>query len=228
MSMILRFIFIAVILNFTGSLIAQVGIQFNTNLHQLRYNGTVLSADFEDDSQVGTELALNYWFRLPKQRVEFLPTLYAGFTPKLVEEQDIREFGAELKTNIYPFDFGGDCDCPTFGKQSPGLQKGLFIQLTLGYAVYNKPELSEVVSILSGVTSGETSTSGFTFGGGAGIDIGVTNFFTITPIVGIRRGTVNITDSVVSDNPPFEPSEIKTTTIQAGIRATFRFDHKQY
>lgn len=224
----LRIIFILISLGLANSLIAQLGVQFNTNLHQIRYNGNVLSAEFDDDNQLGSELALSYWFRLPNHRVEFIPTIYAGFSPELANSQNIIEFGTEMKTNIYPFDFNEDCDCPTFGKQGTQLQKGLFIQLTLGYANYRKPESLELLGSLAGVTYEETLTSGFTFGGGVGLDFGVTNLITVTPMIGVRRGTVSITDPATTDSLPFEPSEIKITTWQAGVRALFRLDYKNF
>ena len=82
------------------SLHAQFGLQTSATFNQgsdvfITGSGEVPGFDYDP----GVELALNYWFRLPKQRIEFLPTVYLN-TAK-VENADIRlnEYGAQMKVN---------------------------------------------------------------------------------------------------------------------------------
>ena len=210
------------------SLHAQLGVQATANFHNsssvfLTGVGEVNVPELE----TGAELAVNYWFRLPKQRVEFLPTLYYAQTSDDWSAPDdnfyLKEIGFQLKTNIYPFDFLGDCDCPTFGKQGPQLQKGFFLQLSGGYSVYRGNADVEVAS-------GPIGGNGFTYGGGIGLDIGISNLVTITPIASVRVGTgpyqeleiPNFNGQITAADGP------RLTTFQLGILTSFRFDHKRY
>ena len=214
-------------MSFLGlSLHAQLGVQVSTNFNQAEEvfpRGSVSVAE-NVDFEIGTEVALNYWFRLPKQRIEFLPTLYyakAGFERN---ESYLAEYGAQMKVNVYPFDFLGDCDCPTFGKQGPQLQKGLFLQVSGGYALYdlNSGAGFDVAS--------QENSQGATFGGAIGIDFGLSNLVTITPIAGVRFGTSPYNDSGFADLNGIvtEVERSELTTFHAGLLVSFRFDHRKY
>jgi|AntRauTorckE5430_2_1112549.scaffolds.fasta_scaffold00703_5 hypothetical protein len=205
---------------------AQLGVQLSANFNK---PGTVFLTgvgEFEfPEYNTGGELAVNYWFRLPKQRIAFLPTLYYSTARADVEAANnkFQELGFQLKTNIYPFDFLGDCDCPTFGKQGPQLQKGLFLQLSGGYAAYR-------TNISVANIDFTDNQHGFTFGGGIGMDIGVSKLVTITPIASVRIGTQAYQELQISDGngPPIGTGGPKLTTFQLGILTSFRFDHKRY
>ncbi len=205
-----------VALLFGLSLSAQVGITTLYNFNDARQsvdNGTFqeLSPIYEN----GPELALNYWFRLPKNRVEFLPTVYYTTAGDRVKWS---EYGFQFKTNIYVFDLATDCDCPTFGKQGPQLDKGFFLQLSPGVARHG----------LRGTPADGQSTS-FTLGAGMGIDFGVSNLLTITPLVSFRHhfGNFYESDFIDADNQPVEYRN-RLTSYQVGLQATFRFDKKRY
>lgn len=222
--MIRLFTFLLLLCSATG--FAQLAISSSANFGQTRWGFENEQITNLFDWDLGNEIALGYWFRLPKKRVEFLPTIYyAGSnSPSSPVEGGaikLQEYGLEFKVNIYPFDFGGDCDCPTFGKQGPKLEKGFFVQLAPGYSFYDLG-LSE-----AGLNGG----NGFTYSGGIGLDIGVTNLLTITPYANARVGTglfikdVEITDmdgTILNENSP------KLTTFQLGLRALFRFDHRRF
>ena len=169
----------------------------------------------------GYEVALNYWFRLPTKRVEFLPTVYYSTASG---ELDWTQYGVQFKTNIYPFDFGTDCDCPTFGKQGPQLQKGLFLQLAPGVArhQYELPA--------PGLTISESSV-GFTMAGALGLDIGVSNLLTLTPSAGIRYADLGVNPYEYSDNTGMDRGADRSShllTTQLGLQLTFRLDKKRY
>ena len=165
----------------------------------------------------GYEAAVHYWFRLPKKRVEFQPTVYyAGW---LGDDRNA-EVGLQLKTNVYPFDFGTDCDCPTFGKQGPQLQKGLFVQLSpgVGYHRFRLP---------SGAWDGQLAAS---VGAGVGLDLGVSNLLTLTPLVSVRRTLTDYNDNWHLDQPLEldSPGPTRLTALQLGLQATFRLDKRRY
>lgn len=204
---------------------AQLGVQATANFNQasdgsINYFGTGEKPQFE----VGSEVALNYWFRLPKQRIEFLPTVYYAKSGVEGNEASLAEYGAQMKVNVYPFDFLGDCDCPTFGKQGPQLQKGFFLQLSAGYAFYDLDfgPANELANQENG--------SGATFGGAVGLDFGLSNLVTLTPIAGVRFGTSPYDDTEFFgvNGAPIEGERSKITTFQAGLLVSFRFDHKKY
>jgi hypothetical protein len=150
-----------------------------------------------------------------------MPTVYYG-TTTFTGDQDLgfSEAGFQFKVNVYPFDFGGDCDCPTFGKQGPQLQKGFFIQLSPGYALY-MPE--DIISEFG-------NKSGFTMGGGVGLDIGLSNLVTITPVAALRYGFSSYADVPYVDvnGDAIGIDDPSLTTFQVGLQVSFRLDHRKY
>ena len=218
----MRIFLTATALLFALSLTAQFGVIANANFNDIRstfFDGVEGADPLELEN--GWEVGLNYWFRLPQKRVEFMPTIYFGTTKFAgAQDQGFSEAGFQFKVNVYPFDFGGDCDCPTFGKQGPHLEKGFFVQLSPGYALY-MPEDGSIEF---------ENKSGLTFGGGIGLDIGLSNLVTITPIAGIRYGFSPIADVPYTDVNG-EPNGIDNpslTTFQAGLQVSFRLDHRKY
>ncbi len=222
MTRLLTFLFLLC----SASGFAQLAVSTSANFSQTRWEVDNEQVENLLDWKVGNELALGYWFRLPEKRVEFLPTVYFAGNSTEANSIDqstvkLKEYGFEFKVNIYPFDFGGDCDCPTFGKQGPQLEKGFYLQLSPGYAVYD----------LNGEGLELDSGNGFTYGGGVGLDIGVSNLLTITPYANARVGTgLLLNDLVVTDvnGQNLGVRQPKLTTFQVGIRALFRFDHRRY
>ncbi|MCP9235435.1 hypothetical protein [Lewinella sp. JB7] len=195
---------------------AQIGVTGFRNFNDAytRAGGSVLDLEYGD----GAEIALNYWFRLPKKRVEFLPTVYYASTGG---ETPWSEYGFQFKTNVYPFDFGTDCDCPTFGKQGPQLQKGLFIQVSPGLANHHRAE-GENTAVQNKIVPN--------VGAGIGIDFGVSNLLTLTPLVSVRHTLADFTDtgSVDESGDVAEGVNGRLTTVQIGVQATFRLDKKRY
>lgn len=210
------------LLFFTLTLSAQLGVSGSANFHQARttfFDGLENANPYE--LETGWEVAVNYWFRLPTKRVEFLPTVYyAKANSNDFFQNSVTEIGIQAKVNIYPFDFGGDCDCPTFGKQGPQLQKGFFVQFAPGFAMY-QPKSSQLET---------ENRSGVTFGLGMGLDIGLSNFMTLTPILAARYGFTPYTDVQFTDvnGMNIGTDQPELTTFQAGVLISFRFDHKKY
>lgn len=186
--------------------------------------------------QNGLQIGVDYWFRLKNKRLEFLPELSFYQLRAVLESEVIPDysFAGDLKANIfqvhfntqiYPFDFAGDCDCPTFSKEGDLFKKGLFIRLAPGLSFANFNEERTDVTI-AGSNTISTNSGGIapTLRGGIGLDIGVSDFFTITPIIqytytfdigGFEFFNISGSDDLLL-------SEI--TQLYFGIRLGFRFD----
>lgn len=136
----------------------------------------------------GFAFGADYTFRLANNRVEFFPELNYAFSstkePILENSGTTREMKNQaaslyFNTNFYIFDFAGDCDCPVFSKDGSFLKKGFFLQISPGVS-YHSFEYSEndALSLLRTLEENEVS---FSLGGGVGVDVGLSEFITITP-----------------------------------------------
>lgn len=124
-------------------------------------------------------LGADYWFRLKKYRLEFLPSVHIQYAREKfnISDQVIgdlswtsMDFAPAIQ--FYPLDFFSDCQCPTFSKQGKFLKKGLFISLApgIGYHVLNSKNLNE--------SSGDWLFFGRA---GIGLDIGLSDLITLSP-----------------------------------------------
>lgn len=237
----MRLFFVALLCSAAAALSAQWGV---TGIHQWSRDGFRSSAFLEGGSfQQGQEIAIDYWFRLREKRLEFHPSVsYGAFDGRLslpyrpsepppeidVVNFRLQEIGFQFKTNIYLFDFGTDCDCPTFGKQGPALHKGFFIQLAPG------------ISYVSGSSQPNYyETAAFkdqawlpTIGLGAGIDFGVSKFLTVSPTLTYRRSLGQFHWQALEQiaDLPFEygSSRAHLAALQFAIRLGFRLDHRRW
>ena len=194
---------------------AQFGVGVYHNFNAFRVSGLPDGAERADFSYNNmSEVAAYYWFRLPKQRIEFQPTVYYAYD-FANDAFDANELGLQFKTNIYVFDLGTDCHCPTFGKQGPQLQKGLFVQLSPGVA--------------SGHFQGTDRKTVATIGAGLGLDIGISNLVTLTPLISYRYTLSSIGNQQSSDDGvAFPDADFRLRTLQLGLQATFRLDQRNY
>ncbi len=123
-----------------------------------------------DRSSTTYQLGLAYWTRLKNKRIEFYPSIFwqhlssTNDSPVAIQEND---FGSRIWIVAYPFDFGSDCNCPTFSKQNELLKKGFFMQLSPEYIF--------------------TDNGDFSINAGMGLDIGITNLLTVSPSLNYRR-----------------------------------------
>ncbi len=132
----------------------------------------------------GFAVGIDRWFRLKNARVEFFPELnYARYSvdwsdnATRLNHQQISLFA---NTHFYLFDLEGDCDCPTFSKDGNFLKKGFYVELS--------PGLSYATSNFKGGNGNPSSSSVIpSVGLGVGVDIGVSDLLTITPMVRFRR-----------------------------------------
>lgn len=180
----------------------------------------------------GWSAGIDYWFRLKNKRIEFLPELnYASFTNDytmdLRSQSDVYSFF--FNTNFYLWDFNGDCDCPTFSKQGPTLEKGLFVQLSPGVSYWKLAYGNKDAPFL------EDESAAFSIGAGAGFDIGITDLITLTPIVRLRYYPSVDSESPISYLDENEVLTDGTARIagsplfwSGGIRLGFRLDSDRY
>ena len=206
-----QFTVLVVTLCFTLNLSAQIGV--NAGYRTNSADGWEKFFEGKDFLNQGFKVGVDYWFRLKKRRVEFTPELsYTRFnssfsTGSLIGQVD-QEFtatfiGLDFHTNLYLLDFASDCDCPTFSKDGSILDAGFFVQLSPGVAY---GDFSAASSSETGETRNEsTNATAFKFGIGVGLDIGISDGFTITPMVNWQRyfgmewenlGTFNTNDVI--------------------------------
>jgi hypothetical protein len=124
-------------------------------------------------SHKGFHAGLEYYFRLKTNRVEFHPML--GYRRSFTSKEQpgyLTSIDFDFNTAFYLFDFEGDCNCPTFSKQGTLVKKGFFFEVQPGVG-YQTIFLSEA----------ESSNMVFKLGGAAGLDIGLSEQYTLTPFV---------------------------------------------
>lgn len=185
----------------------------------------------------GWSVGIDYWVRLKNYRVEFLPELnVAQFKSEPnakipgVESFSNQFYSFFLNTNFYLFDFLGDCNCPTFSKQGQLLKKGFFVQLSPGISyLQNKVSINQEAAIFFD-KSYASSDWAVNIGAGVGLDIGLSDFVTITPIIGLRYFPVAKWDKlhtysgILEEQTHIEESSI--WQLSAGARLGFRLDYK--
>ena len=165
----------------------QVGIRGFYNANSVKKLDNLFLQDnglLEDDKTFnqGFSVSLDYWLRMQQYRVEFYPYISYShlkgiYTPSsLASELNLlsRSFGLGVNTHIYFLDFEGDCDCPTFSKQNGFVKKGLFALVGLG---------GGLTSHTLGIDDSHKNRINATVSFGFGIDIGISDLITISPIL---------------------------------------------
>ena len=134
-------------------------------------------------SQDGISATLEYGFRLKEKRLEFHPGIAyrTAWSDEDMYDGYFNSIDLDLNTSIYPFDFGGDCDCPTFSKEGNLVKKGFFIEITPGVgwqSLHRQTYISD-----PGAPEPITSSNlVFKLGAGIGLDIGLNEEWTLTPL----------------------------------------------
>lgn len=190
----------------------------------------------------GFSVGVDYWMRLKNVRVEFLPELnygqyqnsYKG--PTFNFESNNRVYSFFANTSFYFLDFLGDCDCPTWSKQGTFLKKGLFAYVSPGVSYlqlqtdFRKPDQDSSVPNL--IVQEKTGLTTFSLGAGLGLDIGLSDLVTVTPIVGARYFLSTNWQELEQYNDEnclclFLVEEPKSSILQlsAGLRIGFRLDN---
>ena len=204
---------------------AQIGIGVGYLNHDPSNNWlTTTSNTNQELPGSGFATSIDYRLKLKSIRIEFYP--YLGFSRQQQDlhfntepiNAEVTGFHLGLNSRIYPLDLEGDCDCPTWRKEGPTLEKGLFLQLGAGLSLYRFTlDLSE--------TSFLDNDAAPFFGGGLGFDIGISDLLTITPQAMIHYYPKVTWESLESDMILGIPDEIKAETsllqYQLGIHLGF-------
>ncbi len=204
---------------------AQFGISGYYSLVNSQEDAYTLNDEKANITGNGYAVGVDYWFRLKNKRIEFTPeinfsqhNLQVDFTNVLAGDLKETKYSLFLNTNIYPFDFNTDCDCPTFSKQNDTFKKGFFIQLS-PQATYRESSYQD-----------NLSQDDITFGGalGIGLDIGITKLITVTPIVRYNyHFGINMVDWSDADTP-LTVNESNRGTVTVGLRFGVRFDGRRF
>jgi hypothetical protein len=156
---------------------AQVGV----NLRYLIGQSNIL--DTVGISQNGFHGSVEYHLRLKEKRLEFRPGLGYRFTLNNPDHNgNIKAFDVDFGTAIYPFDFGGDCNCPTFSKQGTLVKKGFFFEVIPGASYQILTRLRSTPDDPSKLPI-RSKNLVWKLGGAAGLDIGVSEHYTMTPML---------------------------------------------
>lgn len=170
-----------------------------------------LSADEINNITSGYHLGLNYWLRLKNVRLEFFPEIgYTHLDSRSDESQAdfmIDQWSLTIPASFYLLDFKGDCHCPTFSKQNDLVKKGFFVQLITALEF----ERAKFESLLP--DAWQQNVKG---GIGLGLDIGASDFLTVTPIVQYLM-------PLYSNRQEQHPATFDSWRL--GLRATFRPDY---
>ena len=196
------------------------------------WQSIVDGANLEEDDFIGNgiEFGFSYWFRLKNYRVEFMPELsYQQLNHPSVDDNGIifkkESYFLTFNTLVYTLDIEGDCNCPTWGKDGSFIQKGFFVGVSpgIGYHTMSSQFYGPTIETLPV----EVNKLAFRVGVSTGLDIGITEWITITPYA-----TLNYTPALTWDNfenivTSTKPGDIPTkiTQIQPGLRLTFRPDY---
>ncbi|MBK8346609.1 MAG: hypothetical protein IPL08_02960 [Saprospiraceae bacterium] len=225
---------LATVITYNGS--TQFGLRLKYNQNNFSDWEKAIQNRFNADEKLlssGYEAGLDYWFRLKKRRIEFMPELaysYAStsFDNPVIDKINFSSVHFNFNTQIYALDLEGDCNCPTFSKQGPSINKGLFFHFTPGISYYN----AEGLTTLTTSESWSDSTSeGWAFKGGVGVglDLGLSDLLTITPIISYYFNTAmnwqKLDKRVVDNGFAYLDSKSQPKQLQLTIRLGFRPDY---
>ncbi len=226
---------------FTNLALAQFGItgryHFNDAPNWASFSATPTDR-FNPEKYFGNgwSVGIDYWLRLKNYRMEFLPELnYAQFeynkqtgyvNPAAFSN---RFYSFFLNTNFYLFDFAGDCNCPTFSKQGQWLKKGFFVQASPGISYIQQKVVFEK-PVVEGKKTFESMALAASIGIGTGLDIGISDFMTFTPMVSLRYYPNAKWKSLSRYSGPDIYAALSTESdiwqLSAGARLSFRFDYQ--
>lgn len=176
----------------------------------------------------GYGAGVDYWFTLKKKRIEFLPELSYSYSGNFIDnatEASFNRYSFQIHTQIYALDLNEDCNCPTFAKQGPSINKGFFIHFTPGVSyqqfAFTLDKNSPSSEINQKIKSNQILWSA---GIGLGLDLGLSELITLTPMASYYfygSGDYKLSDE--------EGGTVNTsfTQWQFSARLGFRFDYKR-
>ncbi|HAW04602.1 MAG TPA: hypothetical protein DCW83_07940 [Saprospirales bacterium] len=237
----LTIIFFALV--FIGqSMSGQIGIRTKYLKNGIEDNQTNFISkvgSIDDALSTGYGLGIDFWIRLKTKRVEFLPELGINYSQTSFETEitqyslDYNYLYFNLNTRIYPMDFEGDCDCPTFSNQSTLVKKGFYFELSPGVGYYTSHYDSSLPTVSN--PEGENSTAtvdafSYKIGVAVGLDIGLSNLLTINPYAMYNYHFGREYDIPVGKLSTLIDSNFGNimSQLELGLRFAIRFDAKKY
>ncbi len=126
------------------------------------------------------DFGVDYHFKLPNNRIEFLPGISFGQTLKTENEGQLmtKLYGVSMPIRVYPLDFYGDCNCPTWSNNGDLIKKGFYVVLTPSFYAFESDFNNENIS----------SSRFWGIAPGIGLDIGLSKHFTLNPQVSYEIG----------------------------------------
>ena len=237
-------IIIIINLIFIGqSMSAQIGIRIkyiSNGIDDTQASSIEEFTLIEDALSTGFGLGVDYWFRLKDKRIEFLPEIGINYSSSSADsdlfdiDMNYNYLYFNLNTRIYPMDFGGDCDCPTFSNQSTLIKKGFYFELSPGLGYYTSHFNTTQPFVAN--PEGEkitTSEDGFAYkvGLGIGLDIGISNLVTINPYAMYNyhfgRNYINAVGTLLP-TVEIDQGGNDMSQLELGLRFAIRFDAKNY
>jgi hypothetical protein len=175
-------------------------------------------------SQNGFKASVVYGFRLKKKRLEFHPGIgYRSTWNSESYDGYLNAIDLDLNTAIYPFDFGGDCDCPTFSKEGDLFKKGFFLEINPGVAYQTLHRVRGNTDPTNPLPFSDNNMV-FKIGVGGGLDIGLSDQFTLTPLFALTWQSSNTWDGL---NPDGSAGMLDDDAyLSAGLRVTYKPDPK--
>jgi hypothetical protein len=172
-----------------AELSAQIGVRLKYNSNKYNNWENVINERYSSSQKLlspGYEIGVDYWFRLKKKRIEFMPEIFYGQSStsytdaELLKDIKATYIGFNFHTQIYALDLEGDCDCPTFSKGGSGIDKGLFFHFSPGLMYHTSTaEFDPISSFAVSPIHHLVLMAGV----GVGVDFGMSDFLTVTPIV---------------------------------------------
>jgi hypothetical protein len=177
--------------------------------------------DYSPYPITGWQAGIDYWFRLKKRRIEFAPEItFAQFNQSTQDGNiPLRQFGLHFNVDVYIFDLASDCNCPTFSKDGNMFSKGFFLEVSPGTVFMNNKmgEDSKLAPFNVYYNKNSWAAGGSV---GAGLDLGFSDLFTITPLVRFHYYPRFFSLDA------FQPAETPESSIQQlflGLRLRFHF-----
>ena len=237
----LTIIFFALV--FIGqSVYGQIGIRtkyLKNGIDDNQTNFISKVGSIDDALSTGYGLGIDFWVRLKTKRVEFLPELGINYSQTSFETEitqyslDYNYLYFNLNTLIYPMDFEGDCDCPTFSNQSTLIKKGFYFELSQGVGYYTSHYDSSLPTVSN--PEGETNTAtldafSYKIGVAVGLDIVLSNLLTINPYAMYNYHFGREYDIPVGKLSTLIDSNSGNimSQLELGLRFAIRFDAKNY
>ena len=217
----MKFLFIFIFVITSSALFGQFGINVRYNDDQYELNNGLTDIDpLSSIFPYSIELGIDYWKRLKSHRVEFFPELSFATSRDEINSQEIeflKRTGIQfyLTTRLYPLDFSGDCDCPTFSKQGNWFTKGFFVFLSPGMS-WNDYKGNDLAL--------DYNTISWNIGAGAGLDIGINDLFTLSPQINYRKHR-NVDWQAMADFLNIPSMPYTRDQIQATLRFGIRLDY---